>query len=57
MAGDRYLTDAAGRVVHAEGDLSALIRSDRNLYQQVRVGEIGGEGYEGGHLIGSLFGR
>jgi len=54
--GQSYLTDAAGRVARAEGDLSALLRSDRNLYQQVRAGEIGGAGYEGGHLIGSLFG-
>jgi len=54
--GHSYATDAAGRVVRAEGDLSALLRSDRNLYQQVRAGEIGGPGYEGGHLIGSLFG-
>ncbi|KQY89264.1 DNA/RNA non-specific endonuclease [Pelomonas sp. Root1444] len=54
--GHSYVTDAAGRVTRAEGDLSALIRSDRNLYQQVRAGEIGGQGYEGGHLIGSLFG-
>jgi hypothetical protein len=54
--GHSYLTDAAGRVVRAEGDLTALLRSDRNLYQQVKAGEIGGEGYEGGHLIGSLFG-
>jgi hypothetical protein len=33
-----------------------LNKIDRNTYQQVMAGRIGGEGYDGGHLIANLFG-
>jgi hypothetical protein len=53
--GHGYFTDAAGRVVRAEGVLD-LKKMDPNTYQQVMAGRIGGEGYDGGHLIAKLFG-
>jgi len=56
--GHSYVTDAAGRVARADAtlDLAKLGTGDRNVYQQVVSGRIGGEGYDGGHLIGTLFG-
>ena len=56
--GHSYVTDAAGRVTRADAtlDLAKLGSGDRNVYQQVVSGRIGGEGYDGGHLIGTLFG-
>ena len=53
--GHAYMTDALGRVTKAEGVLD-LSRVDRNAYQQLIAGQVGGEGYEGGHLIAKLFG-
>jgi DNA/RNA non-specific endonuclease len=53
--GHAYVTDAAGRVTRAEGVLD-IARMDRNTYQQIMVGQFGGPGFDGGHLIGSLFG-
>lgn len=56
--GHAYMTDALGRVSKAEGllDVSNLRKMDRNTYQQLVAGKVGGEGYEGGHLIATLFG-
>lgn len=56
--GHSYVTDAAGRVTRAEAtlDLGKLNTGDRNAYQQVMAGRVGGEGYDGGHLIATLFG-
>ena len=56
--GHSYVTDATGRVTRADAtlDLAKLGSGDRNVYQQVVSGRIGGEGYDGGHLIGTLFG-
>lgn len=53
-----YVTDAAGRVTRAEAtlDLGKLNTGDRNAYQQVMAGRVGGEGYDGRHLIATLFG-
>ncbi len=53
--GHAYTTDAAGRVSRAEGVLD-VSRADRNTWQQAAAGHVGGEGYDGGHLIASLFG-
>ena len=53
--GHAYMTDALGRVTKAEGVLD-LKRVDPNTYQQLIAGQVGGEGYEGGHLIAKLFG-
>ena len=33
-----------------------LLKVDRNTYQQIMAGKIGGEGYDGGHLLATLFG-
>ncbi len=49
------MTDALGRVTKAEGVLD-LKRVDPNTYQQLIAGQVGGQGYEGGHLIAKLFG-
>jgi hypothetical protein len=53
--GHSYFTDGVGRVTRAEGVLD-LQKVDRNTYQQVLAGRIGGEGYDGGHLLATLFG-
>ncbi len=53
--GHAYMTDALGRVSKAEGLLD-VSKMDRNAYQQLMAGKVGGEGYEGGHLIATLFG-
>ncbi len=53
--GHAYMTDALGRVSKAEGLLD-VTKMDRNAYQQLMAGKVGGEGYEGGHLIATLFG-
>jgi filamentous hemagglutinin len=53
--GHAYMTDALGRVTKAEGLLD-VSKVDRNVYQQLIAGKVGGEGYEGGHLIATLFG-
>ena len=53
--GHSYFTDTAGRVMRADGTLD-LGKVDRNTYQQVMAGHIGGDGYDGGHLIATLFG-
>jgi DNA/RNA non-specific endonuclease len=53
--GHAYMTDALGRVTKAEGVLD-LKRLDPNAYQQLMAGKLGGEGYDGGHLIAKLFG-
>jgi len=53
--GHSYTTDALGRVVKAEGTLSPAT-VDRNAYQQLLAGRAGGDGYDGGHLIGTLVG-
>jgi DNA/RNA non-specific endonuclease len=53
--GHAYVTDALGRVTKAEGLLD-VSKVDRNVYQQLIAGKVGGEGYEGGHLIATLFG-
>jgi hypothetical protein len=51
----KFSTDANGRVVSASGDLNPN-KLDRNNYQQGVVGEAGGPGYEGGHLIACSLG-
>jgi hypothetical protein len=53
--GHAYVTDSLGRVTKAEGLLD-VSKIDRNVYQQLIAGKVGGEGYEGGHLIATLFG-
>lgn len=53
--GHSYATDAAGRVTRAEGVLD-VNKVDRNTWQQAAAGHVGGEGYDGGHLIATLFG-
>ena len=53
--GHAYMTDALGRVSKAEGLLD-VAKMDRNAYQQLMAGKVGGEGYEGGHLLATLFG-
>lgn len=42
-------------VTKAEGAL-APSTVDRNAYQQLLAGRAGGEGYDGGHLIGAMLG-
>jgi hypothetical protein len=54
--GHAYMTDALGRVSKAEAVLNLGAAGSRNGYQQLIVGQVGGPGYEGGHLIASLFG-
>jgi DNA/RNA non-specific endonuclease len=54
--GHAYMTDALGRVSKAEAVLDLGAAGSRNGYQQLIVGQVGGPGYEGGHLIASLFG-
>lgn len=49
-----YETDELGRVSHVRGDLR-LENGERDLYEQSRVGHIGNEGDEGGHIIGTRF--
>jgi DNA/RNA non-specific endonuclease len=53
--GHSYVTDGAGRVTRAEGLLD-MSKADRNTWQQAAAGHAGGEGYDGGHLIATLFG-
>ncbi len=53
--GHSYFTDAVGRVTRAEGVLD-LQKVGRNTYQQVIAGHIGGQGYDGGHSLATLFG-
>lgn len=53
--GHAYLTDGQGRVIQAEGQIDG-VPHDRNGYQQRKVGALGGQGYDGGHLIGSNLG-
>lgn len=53
--GHTYTTDTLGRVVKAEGTLNPAT-VDRNAYQQLLAGRAGGDGYDGGHLIGTLVG-
>jgi hypothetical protein len=53
--GHAYTTDTFGRVVKADGVLD-VGKADRNTWQQAAAGHVGGEGYDGGHLIASLFG-
>ena len=53
--GHAYTTDTLGRVVKADGVLD-VGKADRNTWQQAAAGHVGGEGYDGGHLIASLFG-
>lgn len=53
--GHTYTTDTLGRVVKAEGTLNPAT-VDRNAYQQLLAGRVGGDGYDGGHLIGTLVG-
>jgi filamentous hemagglutinin len=53
--GHAYTTDALGRVVKAEGQLT-LNTVDRNAYQQLLAGQAGGAGYDGGHLLAVRFG-
>jgi|JI8StandDraft_2_1071088.scaffolds.fasta_scaffold08250_4 hypothetical protein len=53
--GHSYVTDNAGRVMRAEGTLD-VSRADRNTWQQAAAGHVGGDGYDGGHLIATLFG-
>lgn len=53
--GHAYKTDATGRVVQAEARLD-VGKADRNTWQQAAAGHVGGEGYDGGHLIATLFG-
>jgi hypothetical protein len=52
--GYQYTTDAQGRVVNVRGKLD---RQDgvRDKYEQRRVGHLGQEGDEGGHLIATRF--
>ena len=53
----RYVTDAEGRVTHAETTLDRLTPGERNAYQQ-RVAGRGDRlpGDEGGHIFGTRFG-
>lgn len=53
--GHAYQTDLAGRVVKADGVLD-VNKTDRNTWQQAAAGHEGGTGYDGGHLIATLFG-
>ena len=53
--GHAYQTDALGRVVKADGALD-VNKTDRNTWQQAAAGHVGGEGYDGGHLIATQFG-
>ncbi len=53
--GHAYATDAAGRVTRADGVLD-VSKADRNTWQQAAAGHAGGQGYDGGHLIATLFG-
>jgi DNA/RNA non-specific endonuclease len=53
--GHSYFTDGLGRVTRAEGVLD-LQRVDRNAYQQALAGKAGGDGYDGGHLLATVFG-
>lgn len=50
-----YTPRTARGVIRAEGALD-IGRADRNTWQQAATGHVGGEGYDGGHLIASLFG-
>jgi filamentous hemagglutinin len=43
----------AGQRARFTGDVA---KADRNTWQQAAAGHVGGEGYDGGHLIASLFG-
>jgi hypothetical protein len=42
-------------VIRADGVLD-VNKADRNTWQQAAAGHAGGDGYDGGHLIASLFG-
>jgi filamentous hemagglutinin len=53
--GHAYTTDTLGRVSKAEGLLD-IGKMDRNAYQQLMAGQVGGAGYEGGHLIATVLG-
>jgi filamentous hemagglutinin len=53
--GHAYTTDTLGRVTKAEGLLD-VAKADRNNWQQAAAGHAGGDGYDGGHLIATLFG-
>ncbi|WP_312037041.1 DNA/RNA non-specific endonuclease [Proteus vulgaris] len=49
-----YQTDSLGRVTSVTATLE-LNKSDRNGYQQCKVGKCGETGDDGGHLIATRF--
>jgi hypothetical protein len=51
-----FQTDSQGRTVLAHTDQLALGPADRSKSVQSRVGDEGGDGYDGGHLFGNGFG-
>lgn len=50
-----YHTDELGRLKQVDAELS-LNTLDRNTYQQLKTGQQGIDGDEGGHLIASILG-
>lgn len=51
-----FQTDAEGRTVLAHTDQLSLGDADRSASVQSRVGDLGGIGYDGGHLFGNGYG-
>lgn len=51
-----FQTDAQGRTVSAHTDQLALGHADRSESVQSRVGDEGGDGYDGGHIFGNGYG-
>ncbi|MBS3178915.1 MULTISPECIES: DNA/RNA non-specific endonuclease [unclassified Pseudoclavibacter] len=51
-----FETDHAGRTVGAHTEQLALGDADRSPSVQSRIGDEGGDGYDGGHLFGNGFG-
>lgn len=51
-----YTTDSEGRVTRVHGGLEQGILLDRNEYRQRGVGQTGGSGFDGGHLIATQLG-
>lgn len=51
-----FVTDHLGRTVLAETDALSLGDATRSRSVQSRIGGLGGDGYDGGHLFGYQFG-
>ncbi|MBE1877067.1 DNA/RNA non-specific endonuclease [Myceligenerans pegani] len=51
-----FVTDDAARTVAVHVEDLQLGEADRSESVQQRIGDLGGDGYDGGHLVGNAFG-